>query len=163
MIRRILASALLLLALIWPAFADQVIVHGYTENGAIDATIDGQRMTVPDDMANRHRQMIAAWEADGNTILPYVPPAPSTDPKDYPLTRVQFMAMLDIAGLLTTAETQIDAISDPVQQAIARSRFENVQTFNRDDPLLVQLAASAGLTSEQVDQYWMQAKDLPAN
>lgn len=163
MIRRILASALLLLALIWPTFADQVIVHGYTETGAIDATIDGQRMTVPDDMANRHRQMIAAWEADGNTILPYVPPAPSTDPKDYPLTRVQFMAMLDIAGLLTTAETQIDAISDPVQRAIARSRFENVQTFNRDDPLLVQLAASAGLTSEQVDQYWMQAKDLPAN
>jgi hypothetical protein len=163
MIRGLLASTLVLLGLILPALADQVSVHGYTENGAIDATIDGQRMTVPDDMANRHRQMIAAWEADGNTILPYVPPAPSTDPKDYPLTRVQFMAMLDIAGLRATAEAQIDAIEDPVQRAIARSRYENSQVFNRNDPLLVQLVASAGLTAQQIDGYWMQATALPAS
>lgn len=43
-------------------------VHGYTETGSIEATIEGVRLTVPDDMANRHRQMIAEWEAAGNTI-----------------------------------------------------------------------------------------------
>lgn len=52
-------------------------IHGYTQSGAIEATIDGVRMTVPDDMGNRHRQMVAVWEAEGNTISPYVPPAPS--------------------------------------------------------------------------------------
>lgn len=49
----------------------------YTEYGSIIAVIDGVPMTVPDDMGNRHRQMIAEWEALGNTIAPYVPPPPS--------------------------------------------------------------------------------------
>lgn len=48
-------------------------IHGFTQSGSIDATIDGIRMTVPDNMANRHRLMIAEWEAAGNTIPPYVP------------------------------------------------------------------------------------------
>lgn len=49
-------------------------IHGFTENGSIDATIAGVRMTVPNDPSNRHRQMIAEWEAKGNTIPAYVPP-----------------------------------------------------------------------------------------
>lgn len=57
-------------------------VHGYTQSGAIDVTIDGLRMTVPDDMGNRHRQMIAAWEAEGNTIPAYTPPPPSPEDVD---------------------------------------------------------------------------------
>lgn len=56
-----------------------ITIHGYTATGAIDATIEGQRMTVPDDMANRHRQMIAEWEAAGHTIPAYVAPGPSAD------------------------------------------------------------------------------------
>lgn len=55
-----------------------MIIHGYTRFGFIEATIDGLRVTVPDDMANRHRQMIADWEKAGNTIPAYSPPAPST-------------------------------------------------------------------------------------
>lgn len=51
----------------------------YTESGSIIAVIDGVQVTVPDDMANRHRQMIADWEAEGNTIEPYVPPPPTLD------------------------------------------------------------------------------------
>lgn len=50
----------------------------YTEQGSIIATIDGVEMTVPDDMGNRHRVMLAEWEADGNTIEPYSPPPPSS-------------------------------------------------------------------------------------
>jgi|GEM_PF-5980116 len=51
----------------------------YTASGIIIATIDGVEMSVPDDMANRHRQMIAEWEAEGNTIEPYVPPPPTLE------------------------------------------------------------------------------------
>jgi len=51
----------------------------YAESGSIIAVIDGVQMTVPDDMANRHRQMIAEWEAEGNTIEPYVPPPPTLE------------------------------------------------------------------------------------
>lgn len=48
-------------------------IHGYTATGSIDATIYGTRMSVPDDMGNRHRQIIAEWEAKGNTVPAYVP------------------------------------------------------------------------------------------
>ena len=57
-------------------------IHGYTASGSIEVTIDGQTAFVPDDPANRHRQMIAEWEAQGNTIPLYVappPPEPSDD------------------------------------------------------------------------------------
>jgi hypothetical protein len=52
----------------------EIIVHGYTETGQIDATIDGTRYSIPDEGGNRHRQIIAEWEAAGNTIPPYVAP-----------------------------------------------------------------------------------------
>lgn len=50
-----------------------MIVHGYNAAGAIEITLDGVLITVPDDPRNRHRQMIAAWEAQGNTIPAYEP------------------------------------------------------------------------------------------
>lgn len=67
-------------------------IHGFTEHGSIDATIDGLRMTVPDDMANRHRQMIADWEALGNTIPAYEPPAP--EPGNYRLYKIDLIERL---------------------------------------------------------------------
>lgn len=51
----------------------EIEVIGYTEDGSIIIILDGVRMFVPDTMGNRHRQMIAKWEAEGNTIPPYVP------------------------------------------------------------------------------------------
>lgn len=53
-------------------------VIGYTESGSIRVILDGQdsESTVPNDMGNRHRIMIAEWESEGNTIPPYVPPTP---------------------------------------------------------------------------------------
>ena len=38
------------------------------DNSAINATIDGQEMSVPLDPANRHYAAILEWVADGNTI-----------------------------------------------------------------------------------------------
>lgn len=54
-------------------------IHRYTPTGEIDATIDGVRLTVPDDLGNRHRQMIAEWEMAGNSIPPYAPPEASVE------------------------------------------------------------------------------------
>ena len=53
-------------------------VLGYTESGMIRVILDGDEgeSFVPDDMGNRHRQMIAEWEAAGNTIPPYESPVP---------------------------------------------------------------------------------------
>lgn len=54
-------------------------IRGYTKDGSIRIFFDDAEMTVPDDMTNRHRQMIAEWEAEGNAIPPYAPPAPTID------------------------------------------------------------------------------------
>ena len=37
-------------------------------NSSVDAIIDGQKVAVPLDTANRHYQAILDWVADGNTI-----------------------------------------------------------------------------------------------
>lgn len=143
------------------AFGNEVIVHGYTESGAIDATIDGQRMTVPDDMANMHRQLIEElWVGQGHDIPAYEPPPPSTNPADYPLQRYQFLAMLEIAGIRGLVEPAIDDIADPIDRAVARARWESTDVFSRTDPLLIQLATAVGLTTQQIDDLWMTAKDL---
>ncbi len=55
----------------------------YTEQGYINATVDGVEMTIPDVPSNRHRRMIAEWEAKGNTIAPYVAPVEKPQPKRY--------------------------------------------------------------------------------
>lgn len=56
-------------------------VIGYTEEGMIRVVFDDDEAEtfIPDDSGNRHRQMIAEWEAAGNTIPPYVAPGPSTE------------------------------------------------------------------------------------
>lgn len=50
-----------------------MIVHGFNAYGQIEATIDGQRWAFDDDLTNTHRQMVAEWEAEGNTIPPFDP------------------------------------------------------------------------------------------
>lgn len=51
----------------------------YTEGGAIAATIGGTEIFVPDTPQNRHREMLAQWEAQGNVIEPWTPPAPTKE------------------------------------------------------------------------------------
>ena len=38
------------------------------ENSCVNATIDGEKWSVPIDPGNRHYQEILEWVADGNTI-----------------------------------------------------------------------------------------------
>lgn len=51
----------------------------YIAGGFISADIDGTTYIIPDDTKNRHRQMVAAWEALGNTIEPYETPGISRE------------------------------------------------------------------------------------
>jgi hypothetical protein len=45
------------------------------DNSMIQATLgDGKEVSIPTHLDNRHRQVIAEWEAQGNTIEPYVEP-----------------------------------------------------------------------------------------
>lgn len=61
----------------------------------IRVVVDGEILHVPDDLANRHRQELAVWEAEGNTIEPYSPPAQAKPAPEemMDVTRAEFDAL----------------------------------------------------------------------
>ena len=129
----------------------------YTAYGDFCVTIDGREMIVPDDMANRERQMLAAWVADGNTIAPYEPPPEPLRP----LTARQLRLGLVTNGIsLSSVEAAIDAIEDQTDREVARIEWEYATTFERSHPLIEQVGAALGLTPEQIDAMWTEAVTL---
>jgi hypothetical protein len=134
-------------------------IHGYTQTGSIEATIDGVRMTVPHDMANRHRQMIAEWEEQGNTIPPYVAPAPA-NPLAQPLDRLRFwLAAASVGVSKWSVRDRIAAMPETTyDEKVAKDEaiawFEEAKQYRRDDPLLIQLAAAEGISGESLDGLW---------
>ncbi|MFQ0815391.1 hypothetical protein AVM02_02510 [Brucella anthropi] len=130
----------------------------YSEQGSILAIIDGEEMTVPDDMANRHRAMLAEWEAEGNIISPYVEPAltPEEKRERMPnLTARQLRLGLLHLGKLDGVSIAISALPEP-EKSQAQIEWDFASEFRRLHPLIVQLIPILGLTDEQVDPVWEQ-------
>lgn len=73
-----------------------------------------------------------------------------------PLKRWQFAAMCQFLGVADQIEAAIAALDDPLTKAIALARYRESDVYQRDDPLIEQLAPAVGLTAEQVDAAWMQ-------
>jgi hypothetical protein len=63
-------------------------VHGYNADGSISISIDGVTMTVPDDMANGHRQMVARWQEAGGVIAPHIPTPTPPSPVQTPAEKL---------------------------------------------------------------------------
>lgn len=55
-------------------------IHGYDAFGCIAITLDGVNWSVPDDLSNGLRQIIAEREAAGFIIAPYIEPPPVVTP-----------------------------------------------------------------------------------
>lgn len=118
-------------------------VHGYTEDGCINATIDGIHIIVPNVPSNRHRKMISEWEAQGNTIPAYE--APSTPLPTVVSMRRARLAMLQ-AGIL-------DNVTAAVEQAgaAAQIEWEYAVEIRRDHPLIATLASGLGMSDNDID------------
>lgn len=133
-------------------------VIGYTKDGEICVVIDGEELFVADDMSNRHRQLISAWEFDDegervNTIPPYVsPPTPAPA-----IPRLGFwlaVAAAEIGVSKASVKARIDAMPDGVEKEQALYYFEDAQQYRRDDPLLNQVAALEGISQTELDHLW---------
>lgn len=80
------------------------------------------------------------------------------EPVEYrPLEPYQFHAMLKIAELTDQVNAAVAAIEDPEERAVAEVRLERSQQFRRNDPLLQDLVAAVGLTSEALNKMWLKA------
>ncbi|MCF7647321.1 hypothetical protein KQ944_18400 [Bacillus subtilis] len=130
----------------------------YTKYGSIIAVIDGQEMTVPDDMANRHRIMLAKWEAEGNAIAPYVEPILTPEEQRAqmpPITKRQLRLTLVRNGIsLGQVEQSIAAMPDGLEKQEAEIEWQDASQFNRLHPTLLLVATALSLTPEQIDAMW---------
>lgn len=107
----------------------------YTEGGEISAVIDGLQMSIPDSVGNRHRKLLAEWEAEGNTIASA--PAPPTQAEldqaeiDEVVTRLQKDRTIDktmgkaIFILLGRIETLENTVNGTTKTPTTWAQFVN--------------------------------------
>ncbi len=87
----------------------------YNFDGGIVATIDGFQVFIPDNMENRHRLMVAEWEAGGGVIQPYTPEPELADIISIPA--------------VTFWERMTDQEAEQVQAAMQAQPFRTRQIF----------------------------------
>jgi len=124
----------------------------YTANGTINATIDGEDYMIPDLPGNRFRSMIAEWEAEGNTIAPYEPPA---SPKVVEVSRRQFMMQLELSGLKEQVDGWVAA-----QPPIVQIAYRESATFRRDEPMLIEGFQGLNFTESEIDAFYSEASKI---
>lgn len=134
-----------------------MIVHGFDENGSIIATIEGLRWVVPNAGTNRHRAMIAEWEAKGNTIPPYVA---SAVPTFVNLKPYQFWTAVRATGHESDLQGWVAQMSDPVARSYASSVLQYSLEFRYDHPLMAVALQVLGLSVEEFQTLWLWAADL---
>lgn len=63
-------------------------------------------------------------------------------------------------GMFDSVEATINGIEDSVQQAIVRNYLEYATKFYRDNALLIQLGTALGMTSDDLDNFFIEASVL---
>lgn len=148
-----------------------VSVTGYDATGLIVAVFDEAPEGQPaelhtrrclDDPEHEYRQFIAAWEADGNTIPPYVPSRRERYPDLSPgrfwaaLRRFNYEAALLawVAGLKPTDPASPTYISDLDYWSVISAKVEHGEVFVRDDPAIEDARVALDVASAELDGMW---------
>lgn len=76
------------------------------------------------------------------------------------VTRRQARQALLLAGLLNKVQPAIDAIPDATQRAMVQIEWDDSQVFERNRQVLISLGAALGMTSDDLDDLFIQASKL---
>ncbi|QOE32109.1 hypothetical protein CPT_Palo_050 [Rhizobium phage Palo] len=77
-----------------------------------------------------------------------------------PLTPMQFkLGMLYLNLVPDQIDVAIAALAEP-DRTIAKIYWTSTQVFKRDDPILIAIASTFGITSIQLDEAWKYAEKL---
>ena len=119
---------------------------------------EGCHIEVSDEIRLAWVQYKANEARDGVELLPPVPPPAAGVPQQ--VTRRQARQALLLAGLLDQVGPALAAITDPVERGLAQIEWEDSQVFERNRPVLLQLASALGLDDAQLDQLFITAAGL---
>ena len=125
------------------------------DSNSIKRIADGA--SIPADPANSDYAAYLAWVDAGNT------PEPVEIPVTLPPTLVsrrQARQALALAGKLHLIQPAIDSLQDPLQRALAQIEWDDSAEFQRNWPLLTQLAAAVGISPEEIDDLFILANSL---
>lgn len=95
---------------------------------------------------------------DGENYNPTFKPKPEPVPQQ--VTRRQALTVIKQMGLVPQIEAALDAITDTNQKIAAETYWQESLHFERDNELLISLAEGIGLTSEPLDNLFIQAGKL---
>lgn len=125
----------------------------YTLTNSQSVIRDADGACIPFDPANTDYQAYLKWIDEGNTPNPYAPPPPPV-PQQVPMWAVRTVLQND--GLFDQAQALIAASTDNALKNV----WEYGNFADRNSNAIVTLSAALGLTSEQVDQMFIDANNL---
>lgn len=97
-------------------------------------------------------------DENGYPVLQDPPPAPPYVPQQ--VTSAQGKAALITAGLWDAVESYVDSITDPTEKALALVALNDTTHWNRSSPFLNGAATALGLSSEDLDNLFIQAAEI---
>ena len=126
-------------------------MYQLTNTSAIFRVIDNA--FIPPDEANTDYQQYLQWLSEGNE--PQQPAVPLVSIPSVVTMRQARLALLQ-AGLLSLVESAIASMESPAAQI----EWDYSQEVNREQPLVKQLAEALNLTSDQLDNLFLEASKL---
>jgi hypothetical protein len=130
---------------------------------AINLYVPAPAATVP-----QHKRIVSTHVERVNGVVKYVDVTeniPAKVPSDYTLNRIQFEFIIKKLNLSDAIDAAINALPESTDEEqnvkiMARVLRDYGQTFERSHPLFTELAPLVGISAEQIDYMWMQAKDI---
>ena len=141
----------------------QVKNPNYNSSGTIDLEIEHPTYgwipftASPDDTEPLGKELYTkAIAGDYGSIQPYVEPEPLPPITPSVVTMRQARLALLQAGVLPLVESAIASMESPAAQI----EWDYSQEVNREQPLVKQLAEALNLTSDQLDNLFLEASKL---
>ena len=103
------------------------------------------------------------WTGSSWEVVTEKPMYPETETPTYvpeAVSRAQGKAALILAGLWDAVTQYVEGIEDNTTKLLAETALYDTQEWRRDSPFLVECAAALGMSSEDLDELFINAAEI---